>query len=450
MSTKKASHAFREALEEHYKVLKERRNQLYSIRDPFSSVFANTNRVDAGAVQDACSRETCEALWESAERIQNKLRLSEGEGYNVSECCHRFYVSETWLSEPATGDTSSLFCNWNQLDDCRIGVKNVFTKAPEERCEELALQIYSTRRACQKYFFEAQAEEETTISEEMIRDIHAILTSPEKTSFRDTPSSNDLGLQYLPAQNIAEYMEILLDFVNSSAKEANSFHERLLLGVLFFERFLWVHPFDEGNGRTARLLLSIFLKPVCSALPLPMFLRAIEHPRQYYIHSIRANPCEAPVCLAFYALTCLVENSKRILDVAQPINTTEPSEESAVGMNHTILRAVWNAVSEGYPSVKPEHILWLSQNPGFLVIVDENSCNDKSATVHEATSIAAVQMLTLHKTWQTAKVFTRSELFPEGNTILLSSGLQTPTPAPTHGRPYSKLPYLPSPFGLSA
>ena len=57
----------------------------------------------------------------------------------------------------------------------------------------------------------------------------------------------------------------LNNFVNKELLKKPSKKDKLLLGCLFFSEFLLIHPFGNGNGRTARILLSMFIDP-----PLPI------------------------------------------------------------------------------------------------------------------------------------------------------------------------------------
>ena len=73
------------------------------------------------------------------------------------------------------------------------------------------------------------------------------------------------------------------------------------LGSLFFSEFLLIHPFSNGNGRTARLLLSAFLK-FEMVIPFSMYISK----REEYIEVLeKRNNLSPPSALAHYVLlTC--------------------------------------------------------------------------------------------------------------------------------------------------
>ena len=48
---------------------------------------------------------------------------------------------------------------------------------------------------------------------------------------------------------VEDYMNELLDFVNK--EDAKKFD--LLKAAIAHHRFVWIHPFGNGNGRTVRL-----------------------------------------------------------------------------------------------------------------------------------------------------------------------------------------------------
>ncbi len=60
------------------------------------------------------------------------------------------------------------------------------------------------------------------------------------------------GTHFLPPDDtqVQHYMEELFNFINST----NSPKYDLLKTALAHHRFVWIHPFDNGNGRTVRLL----------------------------------------------------------------------------------------------------------------------------------------------------------------------------------------------------
>jgi Fic family protein len=73
----------------------------------------------------------------------------------------------------------------------------------------------------------------------------------------------------------------------------------LRLGTLFFSEFLLIHPFIDGNGRTARLLLNFLLKDV-TVIPFSMYAEN----REAYLRVLedRNDQTQPPLALGKYVL----------------------------------------------------------------------------------------------------------------------------------------------------
>ena len=67
---------------------------------------------------------------------------------------------------------------------------------------------------------------------------------------------------YALPDGIPDKLGKLVDFVNETP--TSSTQEKIALACLFFSEFLLIHPFRDGNGRTARILLSCLLRDVCA------------------------------------------------------------------------------------------------------------------------------------------------------------------------------------------
>jgi fido (protein-threonine AMPylation protein) len=83
---------------------------------------------------------------------------------------------------------------------------------------------------------------------------------------------------YAAPTTISTRLKSLIKFVNTESSSMSSQYRDapsrlrlfLRLSAFFFAEFLKIHPFANGNGRTARLLVSFLLYPVC-IVPISVF-----------------------------------------------------------------------------------------------------------------------------------------------------------------------------------
>ncbi len=66
-----------------------------------------------------------------------------------------------------------------------------------------------------------------------------------------------VGANFTPpnAQKVPDLLEDLVNYINSNPKG----YDIITLATLFHHRFVWIHPFNDGNGRTVRLAMNLLL-----------------------------------------------------------------------------------------------------------------------------------------------------------------------------------------------
>lgn len=107
-------------------------------------------------------------------------------------------------------------------------------------------------------YIEKHITQSTEISEHFIRELHTLAVSGLKREGDLTPgayrttSVKIAQASHLPpeAYRISEYMNDLVRFINNN--DAAKYD--LIKVALAHHRFTWIHPFNNGNGRTVRLL----------------------------------------------------------------------------------------------------------------------------------------------------------------------------------------------------
>jgi Fic family protein len=91
----------------------------------------------------------------------------------------------------------------------------------------------------------------------------SILIKSERGKYRNQPIGvfSENGLVYLAVEDqyVASHMNDLFDQITAILKKKNTVEEILYYASLVHLRFVHIHPFVDGNGRTARLLEKWFL-----------------------------------------------------------------------------------------------------------------------------------------------------------------------------------------------
>lgn len=102
-------------------------------------------------------------------------------------------------------------------------------------------------------------------------------------------------------------------------------HEKILaicLGAFFLSEFLLIHPFYDGNGRTARILLSHIIRP---HTVVPLSLYSSHDPSSAYLKALEAEGRTIPWAVLILYLNVLWQivkiSTKNNLDCLYPKNT---------------------------------------------------------------------------------------------------------------------------------
>ena len=85
-----------------------------------------------------------------------------------------------------------------------------------------------------------------------------LITAGEYRTTQACPSGS--SSQYAFPDEIPKRLDCLVKFCINKLCFVEDFESAILLSSFFFSEFLLIHPFQNGNGRVARILLSIFLR----------------------------------------------------------------------------------------------------------------------------------------------------------------------------------------------
>lgn len=125
--------------------------------------------------------------------------------------------------------------------------------------------------------------------------------------------------QYALPNDVAPRLDVLIDILENEMSRCASLRDALCIGAWFFREFLLVHPFRNGNGRVARLVLSLILEPFVY-VPVSLYMpssKAGVTPRQTYIGVLEGNSNGVPpLDAACYVCDCTLHQVRCIRDLA--------------------------------------------------------------------------------------------------------------------------------------
>ena len=112
------------------------------------------------------------------------------------------------------------------------------------------------------YFVETLAKPKYSLKEKDVFNIHSLVLQNIESEFAGRYRNGQariLGANFVPPNylKVSGLMTELIDFVNGNRDKLNIIE----LIAKFHHKFVWIHPFFDGNGRTARLLMNLlFMK----------------------------------------------------------------------------------------------------------------------------------------------------------------------------------------------
>ncbi|PAA92674.1 hypothetical protein BOX15_Mlig021507g1, partial [Macrostomum lignano] len=89
-----------------------------------------------------------------------------------------------------------------------------------------------------------------------------LLPSPGSYRLRPARPANEPDFYYAPPEEISDRLNVLFANCRAAIRSDSSLLETVHLAASFIEQYLAIHPFSDGNGRTARLLCALLLRPL--------------------------------------------------------------------------------------------------------------------------------------------------------------------------------------------
>ena len=131
-----------------------------------------------------------------------------------------------------------------------------------------------------------------------------------------------------PAHMVTILMENLFKWMNEAKERINP----LILSSIFHYEFVFIHPFSDGNGRTARLWQTALLfnwEPLFKYIPIESIIR--ENQDKYYIAIRECNSAGSSNIFIEFMLEVILEAVKEMVRTTQE-TTQETSQEKILNL----------------------------------------------------------------------------------------------------------------------
>ena len=139
------------------------------------------------------------------------------------------------------------------------------------------------------------------------------------------------------AVEVPAYLDDFLQWLNS-LEDTRDLHAIELAAIAHY-KFVYIHPFIDGNGRTGRLLMNLIL--MRSGFP-PVIIKKSER-LAYYAHLDQANDGDVRPLIRFIArctertLTEFIHHSQPTRSVGHELSLTDDDDEGSVYEERVIM-----------------------------------------------------------------------------------------------------------------
>lgn len=184
------------------------------------------------------------------------------------------------LSIEWTYNSNSIEGNTLTLQETKMVIEDGFTIKGKSLREHF--EVVNHQEAIE--FVESLASNDYILNKLDVLSVHHLVLQKIEKDFAGKYRTSGVrisGANFVPpnALKVDELMSELIDFANDLEIDI------LIRSAIFHHRFVWIHPFFDGNGRTARLLLNLLLMK--SGFPPAIILK--NDRKKYYDALNQAN-----------------------------------------------------------------------------------------------------------------------------------------------------------------
>jgi fido (protein-threonine AMPylation protein) len=216
-----------------------------------------------------------------------------------------WYVKELWLSElppPSSVDTVKLL-NYVPNDEqaFKRELSGMLPNSDEQTTANWWVIVRNLYTASDKWLFQPAAPDVLTV--QGLKALHGDAMSGviDKygilRTFDVSPARSSVS--YANHRKIDQYLKTLCEEAKKGFEQVNQVPDKTLrlqravaLAAVVFSSLLWIHPFEDGNGRSSRLALSVLLREY-TAVPISLYIR--HGSRDEYITALEESHLDTDV-----------------------------------------------------------------------------------------------------------------------------------------------------------
>ena len=221
-------------------------------------------------------RETYETTFTRLVEKRDALNLARPlNSYSLQKIQDAFTVEWTYNSNSIEGNTLS-------LNETHMIINEGFTIKGKSMREHLEAKNH--QQALHQLYKLVQ--EGYILNDSDILKLHELVLHGIEEDFAGRLRTSGVrisGANFIPpnALKVSQFLEELIAFVNDNPLQLNDIE----LVTIFHHKFVWIHPFFDGNGRTVRLVMNLIL--MSKGFP-PAIILSVDR-KKYYDALNQAN-----------------------------------------------------------------------------------------------------------------------------------------------------------------
>lgn len=155
-----------------------------------------------------------------------------------------------------TYNSNSIECNTLSLRETQMVLQEGVTIKGKSLREHFEAKNHET--AIHKFY--ALVRDDYVLNAKDILELHGLVLRSIEDDYAGRLRNSGVrisGANFVPpnARKVSEYLDELIDYINENPQELNPIE----LATVFHHKFVWIHPFFDGNGRTIRLAMNLLL-----------------------------------------------------------------------------------------------------------------------------------------------------------------------------------------------